>query len=114
MTWYDTLADFLDKLRIIPRVLIICYMASVGFALNWYFDFDVRYVKQCDSAVMQVVLKEVPGNVKLAESIACTNKDVIAQPLGYTALMATLVGAGSVIFGFYVNSGRRDSTPGTN
>lgn len=114
MTWSKRLGEILDQLRIIPRVIIIGYICSVGLALDWYFDFDVRYVQQCDAGVMQVVLKEAPGEIELAKSIACTDKDVIAQPNGYTALMATLVGAGAGIFGFYVNSGKRDAIPGSN
>ena len=101
----DRLSEYIDKLRVIPRLLVLSYMLAVGLSLNWYFDFEVKYVQKCDSAVMHVVLQQKDATIELAKSVACTDVDVIAQPLGYTALMATLVGAGAGIFGFYVNSG---------
>ena len=108
MTWDNRLANILNSLRLIPRVLIIMYMIAVGMSLQWYFDFEVRYVTNCDAAVMSTLLR---NEIDLSEVklIACTDTEVIGQPLGYTALMSTLVGSGAMIFGFYVNSGNKNA-----
>lgn len=103
----NKLANFLDSLRIFPRVILLCYIIAVGVALDWYFDFEVKYVVNCNAEVMQVVLKEAPGKIEVARSIACTEVDVIARPVGYTALMSVLVGAGAGIFGLYMNTGKQ-------
>ena len=99
-------AEVIDAYRIIPRLILIGYMLAVGLAINWYFNFEVKYVTQCDSSVMKVLLDE-GASIEQAESIACTVKDVIGQPTGYTALFSALVGAGAGIFGFYSATGRK-------
>lgn len=85
-------------------------MVSLAISLQWYFDFEVKYETKCDAAVIKVVL-DSGRSLELAQSLGCTTVDVIAQPLGYTALMSTLVGASAMIFGFYTNSGPSKRDP---
>jgi hypothetical protein len=102
--------EWIDKLRIFPRIVLVSYMLSLGISLEWYLDFEVKYQTQCDSNTLRVLLDN-GTKLELAQSIACTTVDTIGHPTGYTALMSTLVGSGAAIFGFYVNSGRKRETP---
>ncbi len=106
-----SLANHVDNWRVVPRILIFSYMIAVASSLHWYFDFEVKYTEKCDVKVMELVLEDKPKDIKAAKEAGCTITGVVGQPLGYTALMATLVGSSAGIFGFYVNSGaRRDLT----
>ncbi len=99
--------EWIDKLRIFPRVALVCYFVGCGTALDWYFDFEVKYETRCDSNVLKVLLDEGVA-LGISQAIACPVVGVVGQPVGYTALMSTLVGAGAAIFGLYVNSGRKE------
>lgn len=100
MTWAD-------KHRLFPRIVLIGYMLSLGLALEWYLSFEVKYETRCDSSTLSVLLDR-GVEVEKAHLMSCPVVGVVGQPTGYTALMSTLVGSGAAIFGFYVNSGRKD------
>lgn len=97
---------WIDKLRIFPRLALVCYFMGCATALSWYFDFDVRYETKCDPETIQVAL-DSGSDLKAAQSLGCTTVSAIGRPHGYTALMTIIVGAGPAIFGLYVNSGPR-------
>ena len=99
-------AEIIDAYRVIPRMMLLGYTLAVGMTISWYFNFDVKYVTFCDSSVMKVLLDE-GTSIEQAKGIACTVKDVVGQPTGYTALVTALIGAGAGIFGFYSATGRR-------
>ena len=101
---------WIDKWRVFPRLVLICYVLGCGAALNWYFNFEVQYEVVCAAPVMQVIL-DSGAKLDKAELIACTKVSVHGHPTGYTALMSTLVGAGAAIFGLYVNSGPARKDP---
>lgn len=99
------IAEVIDAFRIVPRVIIAMYAYGLYFIIKWYIDFELQYITKCDSATLNVLLKEgVP--LEQATNIACTVSDVIGHPTGYTALVATMVGAAAVVFGLYARSGR--------
>ena len=100
------LAERIDAYRIFPRVVLLLYVILVGSVVDWYLNFNVKYTKDCDHQTLELLLEK---DVKLerAEQTACTVTGVVGRPMGYTALVSTIVGAGAGIFGFYVNSGRR-------
>ena len=98
--------EWIDSLRIFPRIVLVLYMVAMGYALDWYLEFEVLYEKRCDAPTLKTLLDEkIP--IERAEPIACPIVDTIGRPTGYTALLSVLVGAGAGIFGFYVNSGGR-------
>lgn len=98
----------IEKYRIFPRLVLILYLVAVGVSLEWYFDFPTTFETQCDSNTLRVLME---NNIEVdkATSIACSNKNVIGRPGGYTALVTILIGAGTGIFGFYVNTGVNSS-----
>lgn len=98
------LAKLLDMFRIFPRAVLIVYTVGLIISVNWYISFEEVPEIRCDAAVMQVVLDK-GEDMKTAELLACRQVDVIGRPVGYTALITTMFGAGAVFFGFYTNSG---------
>lgn len=100
----SNLAKTLDMYRVFPRLVLITYVIGLSISVNWYLSYDVKPEIKCDSAVMQVVLTN-GGDINQAELLACRQIGVIGRPVGYTALLSTMFGAGAVFFGFYTNSG---------
>lgn len=101
-----TLAEIFDTFRIVPRLLIGMYAGLIYWIIDWYLSFETQVVTKCDSATLNVLLKE---SVPLAEAkdIACSVSSIIGHPNGYTVLVSTIVGAAAAVFGLYLNSGRR-------
>lgn len=99
------IAEIIDAYRVVPRTIIALYAYGLYRIIEWYINFELQYVTKCDSATLNVLLKEgVP--VEQANAIACSVSQVIGHPTGYTALVTTMVGAAAVVFGLYANSGR--------
>jgi len=108
-TWTQRIitgAEVIDALRVVPRLILGTYVAGVAWIIDWYINYDVQYVTECDSATLNVLMRE---HVPLAEAkaIACSVTQVIGQPSGYTALVTVMVGAAAIVFGLYTNSGRK-------
>ncbi len=98
-------AEIIDALRIVPRIVLGVYIAGVAWIVSWYTQFELKYVTQCDSATLNVLMREqVP--LEEAKAIACTITQVIGHPTGYTALVTVMVSAAAIVFGLYTNSGR--------
>lgn len=95
---------WIDKFRIFPRIVLIGYMVSLALALQWYFNFEIKYETRCDAKTMEVLIDKGVDLPKATE-IACPVVNVIGQPNGYTALMSVLTGSAAAIFSFYVNTG---------
>ena len=98
-------AELIDALRVVPRLVLGLYAAGLYWILDWYTNYELQYVTNCDSATMNVLLREgVP--IKEARDIACSVAEVIGHPTGYTVLVSTVVGAAAIVFGLYTKSGR--------
>ena len=98
-------AEIVDAIRLVPRLMLGLYTGLVYWIVKWYIDFDTQVVTKCDSATLNVLLREkIP--LEEAKSIACSVSEVIGHPTGYTMLVTTIVGAAAVVFGLYTNSGR--------
>lgn len=98
-------AEIVDAVRFVPRLMLGLYTALVYWIVNWYIEFETQVVTKCDSATLNVLLREkVP--LEEAKAIACSVSEVIGHPTGYTMLVTTIVGAAAVVFGLYTNSGR--------
>ena len=98
------IAKYLDMFRIFPRMVLVVYTVGLIMSVNWYISYKEVPEIKCDAAVMQVVLNK-GESIKTAELLACRQVGVIGRPVGYTALIPTMFGAGAVFFGFYTNSG---------
>lgn len=99
------IAEIIDAYRIVPRTIIALYAYGLYRIVEWYINFELKYVTKCDSATLNVLMKE-GVSVEEAKAIACTVSEVIGHPTGYTALVTAMVGAAAVVFGLYANTGR--------
>lgn len=100
------IAEVIDAFRIVPRIIILMYSMGLYWIVKWYIDYELQYKTACDSATLNVLLREkVP--LEEATAIACSVTEVIGHPSGYTALVSTVVGVAAVVFGLYANSGRK-------
>lgn len=97
---------WIDRWRVMPRIVLIAWLVGTIAIVNWYMAYEIVYERKCDSTTLSILLDR-GVDLKDAESIACTTTDVIGHPTGYTALVSTIVAAGSAVFGLYVNSGGR-------
>lgn len=99
-------AEIIDAIRLVPRLLLGLYAWLVYWIVDWYVQFDTQIVTKCDSATLNVLLREkVP--LEQAEAISCSVTEVVGHPSGYTMLVSAIVGAAAVVFGLYTNSGRK-------
>ncbi|MFY0655402.1 MAG: hypothetical protein JXR12_01360 [Neptunomonas phycophila] len=104
-----TVAELVDAIRFVPRLVLGLYAWLVYWIVSWYINFETQVVTKCDSATLNVLLREkVP--LEEAKQIACSVTEVIGHPNGYTMLVSTIVGAAAVVFGLYTNSGRSWNT----
>lgn len=111
-----SVAELIDTFRVVPRIILCAYAYMVYYTVEWYMAYPLTAVIKCEAAVLDVLLKN-GQTVELAKQIACQSVDVIAHPAGYTILVSTIIGAASVVFGLYTNTGRKwvpgtKSTPG--
>lgn len=100
------LAEVIDALRLVPRLIMAMYAMGLYWIVKWYIDYELQYKTTCDSATLNVLLREDVPIVE-AQAIACSVTEVIGHPNGYTALVSTMVGVAAVVFGLYANSGRK-------
>ena len=102
-------AEIVDVIRLVPRLMLGLYTVLVYWVVDWYITFETQIVTKCDSATLNVLLRDkVPLNE--ASEIACSISEIIGHPTGYTMLVTTIVGAAAIVFGLYTNSGRDWST----
>jgi hypothetical protein len=98
-------AEMIDAMRVVPRIILALYTYGLYRIVEWYIEFELLYTTKCDSATLNVLMSNgVP--LDQAQAIACSVSEVIGHPNGYTALVATMVGAAAVVFGLYSRSGR--------
>lgn len=105
--WSLTAAESLDAWRVIPRIILIAYAALVLNMYVWYKSIPTYVQEHCDSAVIQILVQN-KATVEDAQKAACSVQAVVGGPTpAQTALVTTIIGLSSLIFGFYTNSGRK-------
>lgn len=97
------MSTFLERNRLLVRVVLVLYLLTTGWLLYWFTSFEVQYETRCDAGVMRVLIDSGYAPTE-AKSVACTIVDVHGQPIGYTTLLSTVVAAGSALIGFVNNS----------
>jgi hypothetical protein len=102
-----TMAETFDAWRIIPRLMLIAYSALVLNMYVWYKSIPTYVQEKCDSAVVQIFIQN-HSSIEDAQKAACSVQAVVGGPTpSQTALVTTIIGLSSLIFGFYTSSGRR-------
>lgn len=105
--WSLTAAESLDAWRIIPRIILIAYAMLVLNMYVWYKSIPTYVQEHCDPAVIQILVQN-KATVEDAQKAACSVQAVVGGPTpAQTALVTTIIGLSSLIFGFYTNSGRK-------
>lgn len=102
-----SLAESLDAWRIIPRILLIAYSVLIVNMYVWYRSIPTYVQEKCDAAVIQILIQN-HASIDDAQKAACSVQNVVGGPTtSQTALVTTIIGLSSLIFGFYTNSGRK-------
>lgn len=102
-----SLAESLDAWRIIPRIMLIAYSLLVVNMYVWYKSIPTYVQEKCDAAVVDIFIKN-HSTIEDAQKAACSVQAVVGGPTpAQTALVTTIIGLSSLIFGFYANSGRK-------
>jgi hypothetical protein len=95
-------SDFIYRNRVIPRLVLLAYASALALTLHWYMSFPLEYTSECNAEVVQVLIVQGSPPDKAVE-LACSKKEVIGRPHGYTALLGAMFAAAPFIFGIYVN-----------
>ena len=85
---YLVFAEFLDSLRIFPRILVGLYCYLLYKTIDWYMDLTPAIIDGCVSAKMLDCIAQAPTTQQ-------------------AALLTAVVGIAAAIFAFYSNSGRK-------
>ena len=105
-----TFAETINAYRVFPRIFLLCFTLATGLSISWYLEFPIEYKVTCNQElVLGLVDRGIP--IEEAESIGCRPVEVIGRPIGYTGLIASLVGACGMVFSFYTTSGPSSKDP---
>jgi hypothetical protein len=100
------IAEIIDAFRIFPRLVLLCYVVGTAYIVNWYIGFHPIPVTECNAALIDILTKNgLPLDQAL--KLACSPKELIGHPTGYTTLISVIVSAGAGVFGFYTATGRK-------
>lgn len=99
-------AEWVDAWRIFPRLFVLLYGFLVSYVVLWFISIKTYVTTQCDVAMITTLMEKGLSFVD-AKTAACTIIAVVGGPTTqHAALVTTICGLATVIFGFYTNSGR--------
>ena len=104
--WSLAVSESVDAWRIVPRAILIGYGVLVYHLIGWFFEQATYVKRECDTAVLETLLKH---NTELskAQEIACQVVDVVGGPTtAQASFIGAIVGLATVVIGFYTTSGR--------
>lgn len=105
--WSLTAAESFDSWRIIPRIILIAYAALVLNMYVWYKSIPTYVQEKCDAAVVQIFIQN-KSTIEDAQKAACSVQGLVGGPTpAQTALVTTIIGLSSLVFGFYTGTGRK-------
>jgi len=101
------IAEMIDAFRIIPRLILTIYGVLMYNLYHWLTDMTTIAQKQCDAAVLQLLLDHGEKLLQ-AESVACTIVDMVGGPtMSQAAFVTTIIGLATPLFAFYVSTGKK-------
>ena len=104
--WALGMAEVIDAWRVVPRLFLVCYGILMYKIVIWFYALPTYEKRECDSAVIQILLDSNIDLVK-AQEFACTVIDVVGGPTTAQAAFATtIISLSTAIFAFYANTGR--------
>lgn len=99
-------AEVFDAYRTVPRLFLIMYGVLVYKLYDWFISMQAHVQTACDSALIRILI-ESGVDIEQAQELACTVVGTIGGPTTQQAGFVTaIIGLSSVIFMFYINSGR--------
>lgn len=100
-----TFGEVIDKLRVVPRILVMLYIYLVYRLVTWYTSITTEIKTQCDSALIKLLM-DSGMTVEDASNLACTIADSVGGPTpAQTTFVTAIIGLSTAIFKFYVDSG---------
>jgi hypothetical protein len=105
--WVLSLAESIDALRLIPRMVLIGYSSLLTYMVFWYMAIETAIKTECNAALIQILLDK-NMDLEKAQVLACTIADMVGGPtIAQTALVTAVVGLAAPIFGFYATTGKK-------
>lgn len=105
--WVLSIAETIDALRIIPRMVLIGYSALLTYMVFWYMGIETVIKTECNAALIQILLDK-NLDLEKAQVLACTIADMVGGPtIAQTALVSAVVGLAAPIFGFYATTSKK-------
>lgn len=102
-----TIAESIDAWRLVPRAMLLGYGILVIHMYLWYRSIPVYPLTKCDIGVLKIL---IDGGMAVdnAKTYACSVTEVVGGPTAaQTALVTTIIGLSTAIFGLYAGSGRK-------
>ena len=105
--WLLSLAETLDALRVIPRLVLAGYSFLLGYMVLWYMGIETIIKTECNAALIQIMLDK-GLDMERAEALACTVADMDGGPTtAQTALVTAITALAAPIFGFYATTSKK-------
>lgn len=86
--WHLAIGEWVDAWRVIPRVIVAGYAYILYRVVEWYMTLEPYVIEKCTSSVVADCIVQAPTTQ-------------------HTALVTAVVSMAAVVFGFYVNGGRK-------
>ena len=100
------IAEVFDAYRTVPRLFLLMYGMLVYQLYTWFVAMQTHVQTACDNALIKLLL-ESGIDIDTAQDVACTVVGSIGGPTTQqTGFVTAIIGLASVIFMFYINSGR--------
>jgi hypothetical protein len=105
--WALSLAESIDALRIIPRLVLIGYSVMLAYMVVWYMSIETVIKTECNAALVQIMLDK-NLDLEKAQELACTVADMVGGPTtAQTALVTALISLAAPLFGFYATTSKK-------
>jgi len=105
--WLLSLAETIDALRLIPRMVLGGYSFLLGYMVIWYMGIETVVKTECNAALIQIMLDK-GLDMEKAEALACTVADMVGGPTtAQTALVTAITALAAPIFGFYATTSKK-------
>lgn len=100
-----SVGETIDKLRVVPRILVMLYIYLVYRLVVWYTAIETKLKTECDAALIKLLM-DSGMSVEAASDLACTIVDAVGGPTtAQTTFVTAIIGLSTAIFKFYVETG---------
>jgi hypothetical protein len=105
--WAMSLAESIDALRLVPRLIIIGYGFLVGVLVIWFMGIDTAVQMNCDAGLIKILL-DAGQDLEVAKDLACSVANMVGGPTtAQTTFVTTIIGLATPLFAFYATTGKK-------